>query len=403
MNPLMKTSKKLNEMPSQTKIIAAAVVLALVSAVVLFKGGSASTVATTANAATESAAKPALVVNLTSPESRMVARKLTAHGALAAWEEASIGAEVGGLRLADVRARVGDQVRRGQVLAVFAGETTAAENAQARAALAEAEAAYQDAHANAERARSIQATGALSAQQSAQYLTAEASAQARLQSAKANLTVQDLRVKHTAVVASDDGAISYRAPVASVGSVIGQGSELFRLVRQNRIEWRAEVTAAELTRLKIGEKVSLMAAGAAPVSGTVRAISPTIDPQTRNAIVYVDIPASVSAGRNPAYKAGMFAEGSFALGDVAGLTLPADAVVVRDGYSYVFQVGKNGRAAMTKVQTGQRISANGKDSIEILSGISAQTRVVAQGAGFLNDGDLVKVVAAVAASQGGKP
>ena len=119
-------------------------------------------------------------------------QRLSANGSVAAWQEASLGCEVNGLRLADVRVNVGTPVKRGQLLAEFARETPLAEQAQVRAALAEAEAAWQEAHANAERARSVEGTGAISAQQIGQYFSAEASTQARVLAAQANLTVADL-------------------------------------------------------------------------------------------------------------------------------------------------------------------------------------------------------------------
>ena len=335
-----------------------------------------------------STAKPALAVETVKPQARSLPHRLEANGNVAAWQEASLGAESGGLRLADVRAEVGDNVKRGQVLAVFASDTPLAEVAQARAALAEAEAAGKEASANADRARSVQATGALSAQQVGQYLSGEASAQARAQSAQANLSLAELRLKHTQVLASDDGVISQRNPQATLGAVVAQGQELFRLIRKNRLEWRAEVTASELANIHIGQAVTVKAASGISSQGKVRQVAPTIDAQTRNALVYVDLPAP--AAKDGAFKPGMFAHGEFALGNRPGLTVPRQALVVRDGFNYVFLVGSDGHVHQTKVEVG----GFGNEAVEITVGLDAQATLVASGAGFLNDGDLVKVVQA---------
>jgi len=334
-------------------------------------------------------AKPALSVLSIRPDSREMAQRLSANGSVAAWQEASLGSEVNGLRLVDVKVNVGTPVKRGQVLAEFASETPVAEQAQVRAALAEAEAAWQEAHINAERARSIESSGALSTQQISQYFTAEASTQARVLAAQANLRVADLRLAHTRVLASDDGVISFRAPTATVGAVVAQGQELFRLIRQNRLEWRAEVTAEELGRIQPGQEVSLTAPGGMIAIGKVRLIAPTVDTQTRNALVYVDLPTSLTSGSNPPFKSGMFARGEFELGKSRGLTLPRQAVVMRDGFSFVFLIGAENRVVQTKVQVGRRDG----ERAEISGGLQADARVVAAGAGFLNDGDLVQVVA----------
>jgi HlyD family secretion protein len=332
--------------------------------------------------------KPALSVALIVPQQALLAQTLAANGNLAAWQEASIGAQAGGQRLTEVRVNVGDRVTRGQVLAVFATDTLGAEAAQARAAVAEADAAAAEAAANADRARTLQASGALSASQINQYLTAEKTAQARLQSARAQAQVQQARLSQSQVLAPDDGIVSARQ--ATVGAVVGNGTELFRLIRQGRLEWRAEVTSAELGRVAPGTAATLTTASGAKLQGRVRMIGPTVDPQTRNALVYVDVrPAAGSAA--PALP-GMFARGEFTLGAALALSVPQSAVVVREGFSYVMRVNPDNRVSAVKVQTG-RVAG---DRVEITSGLPADARLVASGGSFLNEGDLVRVVPATA-------
>lgn len=369
----------------RTKIVFAALAVTALGILVM---SSRALPETPASARQANAAKPALSVTTVRPASRELAQKLTANGNIAAWQEASLGSEVSGLRLIDVKVNVGAPVRRGQVLAEFAGEMPLAEQAQARAALAEARATQAEAHANADRARGVGSTGALSAQQTSQYLTAETTAQARLDAAQANLAVADLRLAHTRVLASDDGVISYRAPAATVGAVVPQGQELFRLIRQNRLEWRAEVPSAELDRIRPGQHVDLVSPAGARTTGKVRTIAPTVDTQTRNALVYVDLPSAATSGGNPPFKAGMFARGDFEIGRSGGLTLPRQAVAMRDGFSFVFVIGGDNRVVQTRVEVGRRDG----ERVEITSSLPADARVVAAGAGFLNDGDLVKVV-----------
>ncbi len=328
--------------------------------------------------------RPALTVSLVSPVQAPLGLQVGATGSIAAWQEASVGAELGGVRLAQVKAGVGDVVRRGQVLAEFATETLAAELAQLKAQGVEAEAQLAEAAANARRARELQDSGAWSRQQIEQHLTAERSAQARLDAVRAGIRVQELRLQQTRVLAPDDGVISARG--ATLGAVANPGQELFRLIRQGRLEWRAEVTAADLPRLKPGLPVRLTLAGGEPLEGKVRMLAPTVDPATRNALVYVDLPRPGPA------RAGMFARGSFELGSRPALSLPQTALQLRDGFSYVFRVGADRRVVMTKVTPGRRAG----DRVEILSGLDPAAQVVAAGVGFLADGDLVKVVPAAA-------
>lgn len=357
-----------------------------------------STVTRAATQAAPAANRPALVVNTVRPQKTDIADTLSANGSINAWQEAAIGAEVNGLRIAEVRVDVGASVKRGQVLAVFATETVRADLAnveaalaEARAGLAESQAALAEAQANADRAKAVEPSGALSAQQIAQYLTAAQtararvqSAQARVQSAQAQVQSQQLRLKMTQVLAPDDGIISQR--LATVGAVVPTGQELFRLVRKGRLEWRAEVTATELARVRPNQPVKVFPAAGGGINGTVRMVGPVVDAQTRNALVYVDLPAGSTA------RAGMFARGDFQLGSSSALTVPQQAVVVRDGFAYVYRVAGD-RVSQQKVVLGRRVG----DRIEVREGLTADAVLVAAGAGFLNDGDLVQVVPAAAA------
>ena len=330
--------------------------------------------------------RAALTVTSARASSASLPVSMAANGNIAPWQEAIIGSESGGLRLAQVRVNVGDVVKKGDILAVFSKETVAADVAQSEAALMEAQANTVEAVGNANRARDLASSGALSQQEITRYLAAEGAGKARVASAQANLTAQKLRLKYTNVVAPDNGIISARS--ATVGSVVGVGAELFRMIRQGRLEWRAEVTATELTRIKPGASVRVKAANGSELTGTVRMIAPTVDMQTRTALVYVDLPPSLSA--SAPFKAGMYASGLFDMGTSNAVTLPQQSIVIRDGFSYVFRLNANSHVTQVKVVTGRRL----QDRIEVVQGLTPDATVVVSGAGFLNDGDLVRNVAA---------
>ena len=340
--------------------------------------------------------RPALTVQTAPPQRTAMTQRLAANGNVAAWQEASIGAESNGLRLTDVRVNVGDSVKAGQVLATFAAEMVQADVAQARASLLEAKAHAAEAASNAERARTLQASGALSAQQIEQYTTAAQAAQARVEAAQALLQAQQLRLQHTQVRAPDHGVISARS--ATVGAVVPAGTELFRLVRQGRLEWRAEVVGQDLARIRSGQRVQVTSNAGTVVEGTVRSVAPTLDPAKRVALVYVDLPGGTDNG---GLKAGMYASGQFILGEADGWLVPQTAVVSRDGFNYVFAVSPQGRVLQRKVSLGARQG----ELVQVLEGVDGEMPLVRAGAGFLNDGDIVRVTRApaVAASAASAP
>jgi RND family efflux transporter MFP subunit len=332
------------------------------------------------------AVKPALTVTVTTPQSEEWPRTLAAAGNIAAWQEAVIGSELVGYRISEVRANVGDRVKKGQVLARIASETVDSELAESRAAVAEAEAVLAEAKANQERSRQLREKGFYSAQQNVQSQTAADTALARLNAAKARLRSAEVKRGHADVTAPDDGIVSART--ATVGSLTQGGQELFRLIRGGRLEWRAEVTADELPRLKNGLKTTLTAGNGSTVAGTVRIVAPTVDAQTRNGLVYVDLPADAANQLG----AGMFVRGEFELERAPALTLPQSAVLLREGFAYVFRLegdGETAHVAQTKITTGRRQG----ERIEII-GLPAEARVVAAGVGFLADGDSVRITTA---------
>lgn len=326
--------------------------------------------------------KAALTVTVIQPERQNWQQKLTANGNIAAWQEVVIGSELSGQRITKVYVNVGDQVKRGQVLAEINSASIRAELATAKANYKEAQAVLNDAVINNQRIQQLRNTGAISAQEATQYQTSQSTAQARLEASDAQIKSNELRLAQTRVVAPDNGVISARS--ATVGSLAQTGQELFRLIRDHRLEWRAEVTTTDLYKLKQGMTAKIISPdpNQDAVTGTVRMIAPVIDPQTRYGLVYVDLPLT------QAVRMGMFVKGEFELGEQAALTIPQSALLLRDGFSYVFIVQQNNRVKQQKVSVGRRQN----NLVEILD-LPENVKLVASGTGFLADGDLVKVAA----------
>ncbi len=329
-------------------------------------------------------AVPALSVTAVHPRREAMPVRVEATGTIAAWQDASVGTQADGLRLAEVLVDVGDAVKRGDVMAVFAPETVLAELAEAEAAVALAQASLTEAEANARRARRLEDTGAMARQQIEQVLTLEGTARARVGAAEAARERQRLRLAQARVRAPDDGIVSSRT--ATVGAVLPAGEELFRMIRGGRLEWRAEMSAADMAAIAPGRLARIDMEGGGTVDGRVRAVAPTVDASTLKGIVYVDIPA----GRA---RAGQFARGTLELGAVDASTLPQGALVLRDGTSHVLRIGADSRVDLLAITPGRRAG----DRVEILGGLAAEDRVVASGGGFLGDGDLVRVVETVRA------
>jgi RND family efflux transporter MFP subunit len=208
---------------------------------------------------------------------------------------------------------------------------------------------------------------------------------AQVEVARAQLQVRKLDLQNASVVAPDDGTISARA--ATLGSVTPVGEELFRLIRQDRLQWRAEVTAAEVAAIKPGLQVFVTLPDGSEARGTVRRIAPSLDPQSRVAIVFADLEPDSHA------RAGMYARGRIASGESDALVVPASALAMHDGRSNVAVVVERGgvqRVTLREVQTGQREGTQ----IEIVRGLADTEHIVRDGAALLNEGDVVTLAPA---------
>lgn len=323
-----------------------------------------------------------MAVTVTTPRSEQFARTVVATGSVYAWQEAVIGSEVGGYRVAEVHVDVGDKVRKGQQLVRLADEMVAAEVASKKAAKAQADAQLINAASNLRRAESLEGSGAVSAQERERLRSEDLAARARVEAAASDLTAAELKLRYTRVLAPDDGVVTSRTVV--VGQIAQAGGEMLRLLRQGRIEWRAEVPEARMRDIKVGQSVRVTTADGTALAGTVRTVAPTVQSGTRTGLVYVDLPKPQSA------RPGMFARGEIEISRSKAVTLPLASVVVRDGFSYVFVVNDKQGVERRRIQTGAM--RNGR--VEILSGVQPGDRVVERGAGFLKDGDRIRVVEA---------
>lgn len=380
------TSQTPKKIKKKGWLILAIVVVLLIIVIIVWQTGTAkkSTASNQQKNADTTTQKAALTVTVISPQQQNWKQTFTANGNIAAWQEVVIGSELSGQRLTRVNVNVGDEVRRGQVLAEINSETIRADLAAAKASYAEAQAVLADAITNNKRIQQLKNTGAISAQEATQYQTSQATAQAKLDAAKAQIESNQLRLAQSKVVSPDNGVISART--ATVGSLAQTGQELFRLIRDHRLEWRAEVTTSDLYKLKQGMTARIISPDPAEpaVTGKVRMIAPVIDPQTRYGLVYVDIPTTQTV------RMGMFVKGEFDLGQKSALTVPQTALLLRDGFSYVFIVNDKNRVTQQKVNVGRRLG----DRVEILD-LAPNVKVVSSGTGFLADGDLVNIAKAI--------
>jgi HlyD family secretion protein len=205
--------------------------------------------------------------------------------------------------------------------------------------------------------------------------------QASVKETQARVKQLAAQVEQTIIRAPDDGQIVKRD--AHLGEITSAGKTLFSMVRDNRLELRAQAPEVDLPKIKSGQNVQITSGTDNQVNftGKVREISPLVDPSTRLGTIRIDIP-------NGSYiYPGMFFHGTIELGEDRAITLPTSAVLSNDDGSQVFVLKPDDTVQSRVVATG---SHDGKQ-VEIISGLNTGEKVVVLGAGFLKDGDLVRV------------
>lgn len=317
-------------------------------------------------------------VSLVSAKVEMWPEQIEAQGDIMPWREISVGTEIGGLRLISVPAHVGDLVKKGQVLAQLNPATVEAELAAVNAQLMEAQATLAQADATLTRAKRLALSGGVSKQDLTHYETQWQTATARLGAIRAQMKTQQRKLDSATLVAPDDGVIS--SSFATEGAIVHAGDELFRLIRQGRLEWRAEVKGETLLKLSAGLDVMIKSPLGPAIKACIRQVSPTIDLKTRNGLVYVDLPPDSN------FKAGLFVSGTLAIKRKA-LVVPSSSVKHEGDAYQVLTANLDNKIEALEVKVGRILG----DQREITSGLDEHSKVIARDVEFLKPGDLVNL------------
>ncbi|MDC7683892.1 efflux RND transporter periplasmic adaptor subunit [Asticcacaulis sp. BYS171W] len=314
---------------------------------------------------------------------------ITGSGSIGAWQEAPIGAEVGGLTATAVLVDEGQYVKQGQPLLKMNDAGLRAQYSQAEAGVSSAKAQAVEAQRAYQRYKELFDKGYASQAALDQKEAAHKTALAQVATAEASRTEVGTRLNQTVVRAPVSGLITSRTAVA--GQIVSPGVELFRIVRDNRIELNMEVVETELNLIKPGMSATVTNDMGDTVSGTVRVVTPAINAETRLGYARIAIPATAG------FKPGQFGRGSINVGDRNVVSIPQKAVVYKDNRSGVFVIDTKNKAVFRAVTLGPVTG----DTVVLRDGVTPGEKVVTTGAGFLNDGDTVTVGKAPAVKPAG--
>ncbi|WP_293335762.1 efflux RND transporter periplasmic adaptor subunit [Microcoleus sp. CAWBG58] len=213
---------------------------------------------------------------------------------------------------------------------------------------------------------------------------------AGVRSNEAQVKQLQTQLEQTLVRAPDSGIVSEQ--IARVGNVSSGSQKLFSIIRGNKLEVQLKVPETQVSQVKPGMAVQITSDSDKRIklSGTVREISPLVDPQNRQATVKIDLPTSEFL------RSGMFLRASISTATAQGLKVPAKAILPQsDGSSIVYKLVGEDKVQAQPVEVGEITGGAVGDltsaKVQIKKGLKAGDKVVVAGAGYLKDGDRIKV------------
>jgi len=305
-------------------------------------------------------------------------RTVTASGSVSAWEEVPVGAETGGLNATAVYVDEGSYVRQGQPLVQMNDALLRAQLNQQQAQVQTAEANVARDDAALARAQELKERGFLSQASLDTALANQRSSQANLAAARAALSETRTRLSQATVRAPVSGLIISRS--VTKGQIIAAGTELFRMVRDGRLELDAQVPETELALIRAGQSATVTSSEAGETTGTVRIVTPEVNADTRLGV------ARISLAPGSPLRPGMFARAQINVGAQPATTVPTGSVLYRDNRAGVFVLNADNTVRFQPVTVLSRTDAR-----TAVTGVNTGVRVIVEGAGFLNDGDGVTV------------
>lgn len=325
---------------------------------------------------------PGDVVTVTSAE---VQKRLTLSGALRAVNQAAVKAKLAG-DVREVLVREGEAVQLGQVLVKMDTADYEARVAQARGSLAAAQGQLDIARQSRDNNKSLLDKNFISKNAYDNSSNQLAIAAANVASANGVLEVAQKALADTVIRAPIAGLISTRN--VQPGEKISPDNRLFDMVDLRVLEMEAPVPTQDIARIKIGQQVQINIEGVTgAVSGQVSRINPATTAGSRSIMAYIQV-----VNQDGVLRAGMFAEAQLVIEKKSAvLNIPLTAVRYDDGKAFVYTIEKQ-LLQKNAVTLGLQGDSNGVAVVEILSGVTKDSKVIKTNLGNLRAGMPVKLV-----------
>lgn len=353
------------------------------------QGGDRQAVAITPAVTASPQSQPAsLTVTTDTVRHDTLGQTIVGNGVVAAHREVIVGSEASGLRLTDVLVKQGERVEEGQVIARLDDSLLKAQLAEQDAAIDSAEATLANAVSTGERSQRLVKSGTVSRETAEQNATTVATARAALAQAQAALNTLDVQLRRTEIRAPFAGIVSARPAVP--GIIVQASTEIARIQENGALEARIDLPEHTISTLQPGTDAVVTAPDGRRIAAELGSIDEVVDIDTHLALAVIPLPPDTGL------KAGMFVTAEISVGGAESLTVADRALTWQEGKTAVFRVGADDTVAAVPVEVGLRSAGR----VAVAGDLTPGDRVVTSGAGFLQDGNRVRLVTEQAATEG---
>jgi membrane fusion protein, multidrug efflux system len=293
-----------------------------------------------------------------------------AVGRLEAADEASLSFRTGGV-IQSVKVDIGDQLKRGQLLATL-------ESVDTNAALIRASQQRDQAARDLLRAKSLMARQLVARKVEDDARTALATAEAELAAAR-------FTQRYTSIIALTDGTVLQRT--AEPGETIASGQTVLRVSGEAK-GWRLKLEVADRDAVKITKGTSAEVRVDAFPDAVFNGVVTRIGGQANKNSGAVPIEISIDDGK--AFKSGLVARASISLSQSKGIAIPVEALTRADGTQGEVMLVRDGKARHQVITLG---NIEG-EYVVVTQGLQVDSQLVVQGAAYVDDGQAVMIVGA---------
>lgn len=310
---------------------------------------------------TAAPAAPALETHVVTRDN--APRERVWDGVVEAVHQATLSAQTGG-RVLELPYDVNDYVRAGDVVVRFTDVEQQSGRRRAEAALASAEAAFNEASAEHARIAEVYERRLVAKSQLDQAVARRDGARAQRDAARAALREAGELVDYTVIRAPYSGILTQRH--VEVGETVRPGQALVSGLSLDRLRVNVDVPQSEVAAIREQQRAAVLLDDGRRVEAEKLTIFPFADPATHSFKLRLDLP-EVATGLQP----GMIAKAAFVLGDAQRILVPVASLVTRSEVSAVYVVDAENRVSLRQVRPGHRFG----DRIEVLAGLAEGERI----------------------------